>query len=76
MKFGTRFVISMRGETGAAGEEFYATSDNGQRVRTGVVAIATEVQYRQPRIGGLAELDDVGVYYAATRERCALLAEF
>lgn len=67
MKFGTRFVIPRRvAKLEPVGEGFCATFDNGQRVRSGAVVIATGVQYRRPRIEGLAELEGAGVYYAAT----------
>lgn len=67
MKFGTRFVIPRRVvKLEPLGEGFCATFDNGQRVRTGAVVIATGVQYRRPPIEGLAELEGAGVYYAAT----------
>jgi thioredoxin reductase (NADPH) len=67
MKFGTRFVIPRRvAKLESFGEGFCATFDNGQRVRTGAVVIATGVQYRRPPIEGLAELEGAGVYYAAT----------
>ncbi|MEZ0220196.1 MAG: FAD-dependent oxidoreductase [Tardiphaga sp.] len=67
MKFGTRFVIPRRvAKLEPLGDGFCATFDNGQRVRSGAVVIATGVQYRRPPIDGLAELEGAGVYYAAT----------
>lgn len=68
MKFGTRFVIPRRvAKLEPLGDGFCATFDNGQRVRSGAVVIATGVQYHRPPMDGLAELEGVGVYYAATQ---------
>jgi thioredoxin reductase (NADPH) len=67
MKFGARFVIPRRvAKLEPLGDGFCATFDNGQRVRSGAVVIATGVQYRRPPIDGLAELEGAGIYYAAT----------
>jgi thioredoxin reductase (NADPH) len=67
MKFGTRFVIPRRvAKLEPLDAGFCATFDNGQRVRSGAVVIATGVQYRRPPIDGLADLEGAGVYYAAT----------
>jgi thioredoxin reductase (NADPH) len=67
MKFGTRFVIPRRvAKLEPLGDGFCATFDNGQRVRSGAVVIATGVQYRRPPIEGLAAFEGDGVYYAAT----------
>ena len=67
MKFGTRFVIPRRvAKLEPLDAGFCATFDNGQRVRSGAVVIATGVQYHRPQIDRLAELEGAGVYYAAT----------
>jgi thioredoxin reductase (NADPH) len=68
MKFGTRFAMPRRVvllqqlEDGA----FFATFDNGQRVRAKAVVVATGVQYRRLPLQRLADFEGVGVYYAAT----------
>jgi thioredoxin reductase (NADPH) len=67
MKFGTRFVIPKRvAKLEPLDTGFCTTFDDGKRVRSGAVVIATGVQYRRPPIDGLAELEGIGVYYAAT----------
>jgi thioredoxin reductase (NADPH) len=68
MKFGTRFVMPRRVAKleRLEGAGFCATFDNGQRVRSGAVVIATGVQYRRLPIDRLAEFEGEGVYYAAT----------
>jgi len=68
MKFGTRFAMPLRVdqlerlESGA----FCATFNNGQRVRSRAVVVATGVQYRRLPIDRLAEFEGAGIYYAAT----------
>jgi thioredoxin reductase (NADPH) len=68
MKFGTRFAMPRRVvllqqlEDGA----FFATFDNGQRVRAKSVVVATGVQYRRLPLQRLTDFEGVGVYYAAT----------
>jgi thioredoxin reductase (NADPH) len=68
MKFGTRFVMPRRVTKLEPLEDggFYATFDNGRRVRSGTVVIATGVQYQRLPIDRLAEFEGAGVYYAAT----------
>ncbi|WP_423141321.1 FAD-dependent oxidoreductase [Parablastomonas sp. CN1-191] len=68
MKFGTRFAIPARAteiEKRADGT-FCVALDRGQRVCVRAVVVASGVQYRRLPIEGLAELEGVGVYYAAT----------
>jgi thioredoxin reductase (NADPH) len=68
MKFGTQFATPRRVsrldklEDGA----FCATFDNGRRVRSRAIVVATGVQYRRLPIDRLAEFEGAGVYYAAT----------
>jgi thioredoxin reductase (NADPH) len=68
MKFGTRFAMPrrvMRLEK-LNDQSFCATFDNGQRVRSSAVVVATGVQYRRPPLERLADFEGAGVYYAAT----------
>ena len=67
MKFGTRFAaphraMSLLPQDGV----FHLTLDNGQRVSSTSIIIATGVQYRRLPIENLAQYEGVGVYYAAT----------
>jgi thioredoxin reductase (NADPH) len=68
MKFGTRFsmprrvVLLQRLED----ETFCATFENGQRVRSKAVVVATGVQYRRLPIARFNEFEGAGIYYAAT----------
>ena len=68
MKFGTRFAVPLRVERLDRLEDggLCATFDNGQRVRTRAVVVATGVQYRRLPIDRLAEFEGAGIYYAAT----------
>jgi thioredoxin reductase (NADPH) len=68
MKFGTRFVMPLRVAVLDKLHDgtFCATFNNGQRVRSGAVVIATGVQYRRLPIARLADFEGAGVYYAAT----------
>lgn len=68
MKFGTRFVMPRRVTKLEPLEDggFCATFDNGRRVRSGAVVVATGVQYQRLPIDRLAEFEGAGVYYAAT----------
>jgi len=68
MKFGTRFAMPRRVVLleRLEDESFCATFDNGQRVRTKAVVVATGVQYRRLPLDRLADLEGAGIYYAAT----------
>jgi thioredoxin reductase (NADPH) len=68
MKFGTQFATPRRVTTleTLEGGQFCATFDNGQRVRSRAVVVATGVQYRRLPIARLPEFEGAGVYYAAT----------
>jgi thioredoxin reductase (NADPH) len=68
MKFGTRFAMPRRVVLlqQLEGGAFFATFDNGQRVRAKGVVVATGVQYRRLPLQRLADFEGVGVYYAAT----------
>jgi thioredoxin reductase (NADPH) len=66
MKFGTQFATPRRVaklET-LEGGQFCATFDNGQRVRSRAVVVATAVP--PPADRGLPEFESAGVYYSAT----------
>jgi hypothetical protein len=45
---------------------FCSTFDDGRRVRSRAVVVATGVQYRRLPVDGLARFEGTGVYYAAT----------
>jgi thioredoxin reductase (NADPH) len=68
MKFGTQFATPRRVvdleklDDGA----FCATFDNGRRVRSRAVVVATGVQYRRLPIDRLTQFESAGIYYAAT----------
>ena len=68
MKFGARFAIPLRVTTLEAQENgaFRATFENGQRVRTGAIVVASGVQYRRLALERLADFEGSGVYYSAT----------
>jgi thioredoxin reductase (NADPH) len=77
MKFGTRFVMPRRVvslEQLVEGD-FCATFANGQRVRATAVVVATGVQYRRLPLDRLAELEGVGIYYAATENEARFCRE-
>jgi thioredoxin reductase (NADPH) len=67
MKFGTRFAMPRRVAKleHLDDRQFCATFDNGQRVRTTAIVVATGVQYRRLPIDRLADFEGAGVYYAA-----------
>lgn len=68
MKFGTRFAMPARAtaiERQGDGT-FCVTLDRGQRICVRAVVVASGVQYRRLPIPRLADLEGVGVYYAAT----------
>jgi thioredoxin reductase (NADPH) len=68
MKFGTRFAMPRRVVRleRLDDERFCATFDNGERVSTRGVVIATGVQYRRLPLDRLADFEGAGIYYAAT----------
>jgi thioredoxin reductase (NADPH) len=67
-KFGTRFAMPLRvdrlerQENGA----FCATFNNGQRISSRTVVVASGVQYRRLPVDRLVEFEGAGIYYAAT----------
>src|ERR1700744_1833807 len=68
MKFGTQFATPRRVAAldVLEGGSFCATFDDGRRVRSRAVVVATGVQYRRLPIDRLADFEGAGVYYAAT----------
>lgn len=68
MKFGTRFAMPLRVDAmeRLEDEAFCATFNNGQRVRSRAVVIATGVQYRRMPLDRLADFEGAGIYYSAT----------
>ena len=68
MKFGTRFAMPRRAEklVRADGGTFCIRLDHGDEVCARTVLVATGVQYRRLPIERLAELEGVGIFYAAT----------
>lgn len=68
MKFGTRFAMPLRVDALDRLEDgsFCATFNDGHRVRSRAVVIATGVRYRRPSIKRLAEFEGAGIYYSAT----------
>jgi thioredoxin reductase (NADPH) len=68
MKFGTRFAMPRRVTSLERLEDncFCANFDNGQRVRSKAVVVASGVQYRRLPLERLVDFEGSGVYYAAT----------
>jgi thioredoxin reductase (NADPH) len=68
LKFGTQFATPRRvtGLDRLADGAFCSTFDDGRRVRSRAVVVATGVQYRRLPIDGLDRYEGAGVYYAAT----------
>lgn len=67
MKFGTRFAMPHRVtalEPEAA--DWCLTLDNGARVQSRAVLVATGVQYRRMALAGIERFEGAGIYYAAT----------
>src|ERR1700704_3044072 len=65
MKFGTQFATPRRVVALDQLEDgsFCATFDNGRRVRSRAIVVATGVQYRRLPIDRLAEFEGAGIYY-------------
>jgi thioredoxin reductase (NADPH) len=74
-KFGAEIAVAKGATVLACGHHPYAvTMDDGVRVPTRAVIIATGAQYRKPAIDKVADFEGAGVYYAATpmeRQLCA-----
>jgi thioredoxin reductase (NADPH) len=68
MKFGTRFAMPRRVTALQAEEDgtFCAVFENGQRVRTSAIVVASGVRYRRLPLDRLADFEGSGVYYSAT----------
>jgi thioredoxin reductase (NADPH) len=66
-KFGARITIP--GQASRLGIEagiHIVTLEDGSRIRTRCVLVASGVEYRRPDVPRLAEFEGAGVYYAAT----------
>jgi thioredoxin reductase (NADPH) len=67
LKFGTRFAMPRRVESMTLEDGIFTlTLDSGTEVPTKSVIVATGVQYRKLPLDRLEELENNGVYYAAT----------
>ncbi len=68
MKFGTRFAMPRRVTALEALQDggFCVVFENGQRIRTRAVVVASGVQYRRLPLDRLVDLEGSGVYYSAT----------
>ncbi|HEX4684437.1 MAG TPA: FAD-dependent oxidoreductase [Gemmatimonadaceae bacterium] len=66
-KFGAGVVVATRAVKLMCERKPYAIQiDDGQRIPTRAVIVATGAQYRRPAIARLADFDGAGVYYGAT----------
>lgn len=76
MKFGTRFAMPRRvTELEQIESGFWATFDDGRRVRAGAVMVATGVQYRRLPIARLAEFEGAGSITPRPRMRRAIASK-
>jgi thioredoxin reductase (NADPH) len=68
MKFGARIAMPRRVASVEAQDDgsFCAAFENGQRVRSRTIVVASGVQYRRLPLERLADFEGSGVYYAAT----------
>ncbi|MEM1306189.1 MAG: FAD-dependent oxidoreductase [Pseudomonadota bacterium] len=73
MRFGTSFAVPRKVTSLAQRDDgtFSATLDDGIAVTARSVIVATGVKYRKLPLDRLADLEGVGVYYAATRAEAA-----
>jgi thioredoxin reductase (NADPH) len=67
-KFGAHLLIARTAARLDCGDRPYALhlGDDGERVRTRALVIATGAEYRKPPLEGLARFEGLGLYYAAT----------
>lgn len=66
-KFGAELMVSRNVSSMSCALQPYVVSiDNGPRIQTRTVVIATGVQYRRPQIENLSQFEGAGVYYSAT----------
>ncbi|MEM7723728.1 MAG: FAD-dependent oxidoreductase [Pseudomonadota bacterium] len=68
MKFGTQFAVPRRAEGVEVLQDgaFCLTLDDGEKVKTRALVVATGVQYRRLPIDRLEHFESAGLYYAAT----------
>ena len=66
-KFGAQIAIPARLTALHCGNPFHELElDNGERIRSRTVVIASGARYRKPALGRLEELEGAGIYYGAT----------
>jgi thioredoxin reductase (NADPH) len=66
-KFGAQLIIAKSAKQLVCDRKPYAVEmDNGQRVPTRTIIIATGAEYRRPSLDNLSQFESAGVYYAAT----------
>lgn len=66
-KFGAGIVVAKRAMKLSCDRKPYAIQiDNGQRIQTRAIIIASGAEYRRPNIARLSDFDGAGVYYGAT----------
>lgn len=66
-KFGAKMVVAHDVvELDCTKRPYHVVLDNGARLATRSLVIATGAQYNKPRIGNLAKFEGQGVYYGAT----------
>lgn len=72
-RFGARISVpSAARSLGIDGGERIVTLQDGTRLRTRCVLVASGVQYRKPEVDRLAEFEGAGIYYAATEMEARL----
>jgi thioredoxin reductase (NADPH) len=66
-KFGAQLIIAKGAKQLVCDRKPYAIElDNGPRVLTRTIIIATGAEYRRPSLDNLSQFESAGVYYAAT----------
>jgi thioredoxin reductase (NADPH) len=66
-KFGAQFMIAKGAKKLVCDRKRYAIEmENGTRVPTRTIIIATGAEYRRPSLDNLSQFESAGVYYAAT----------
>jgi thioredoxin reductase (NADPH) len=66
-KFGAELLVSRGVASMACSRQPYGvTIEDGPRIQTRTIVIATGVQYRKPEIPNLSQFEGAGVYYSAT----------
>jgi thioredoxin reductase (NADPH) len=66
-KFGARIVIAKRAtRLSIDGQIYNVDLDDGSRIHTRAILVATGAAYRKPALADLARFEGAGIYYAAT----------